>query len=199
MNFRSRLALLLPLLARCAVADIIARSICTCASSSSAYTAYAFMFSYLPSSAYLLRPPSSDLNNTWIVSDYCGPSTRCSQDFTYLRAYRVEQNRREFVYHRELFGPDQYEFDGSGRRDVPVKQAREIEDVQAHCDRVCVKLDWTWTMKSQCGGKTCKAQVSWYRGAEVQGTDKRSGSTYRISWCEWGDWMSLLTYEGLRR
>ncbi|KAF3053668.1 hypothetical protein E8E11_010788 [Didymella keratinophila] len=70
----------------------------------------------------------------------------------------VEKNGHEFVYHRELFGPDQYELSGSGRRDVPVQQAREVEDVEGHCDRICGKLDGTRTVKSQCSGKVCKAQ-----------------------------------------
>ena len=117
------------------------------------------MFSYLSTSPSLLQSPPSNTNNTFIIPDYCGPSTTCTQDFTYLRAYKVNKGGHEFVYHRELFGPDQYEFDGSGKRDVPVQQAKEVDDVEEYCDGICSKLDGTRTVKSWCKGKVCKAQA----------------------------------------
>lgn len=130
-------------------ADMLSSSLCTCASPSS----------YLSSSPSLLRSPPSNMHNTHTISDSCGTSTSYSQDSTYLRAYKATKNGHSFVHHRELFGPDQYEVDGSGGRDGPVAQAREGRDVGKHCDGICSQLDGTAVMRGRCGGKACKVQV----------------------------------------
>lgn len=143
-----------------ATADIIARSLCTCTSPTPLYTGYVFLFSYLSTSPSFLHSPSSNINNTYLIADYCGPSTSCSQDFFCLRAYKAAKNEHAFTYHRELVGPDQYEVDGSGRGGgVPVKQARQVGDVVAHCDGICAWMDGSREMSSRCKGGTCKTQV----------------------------------------
>ncbi|KAJ4340293.1 hypothetical protein N0V87_002585 [Didymella glomerata] len=125
----------------------------------SSYIGYASMFSYLSTSSSLLQSPPSNINNTFIIPDYCGLSPSYSQNLTYLRAYEVNKDGHEFVYHHELFGLDQYEVDDSGRRNVPVSEAKEVDDVEGHCDGICSELDSMRRMKSQCKGKACKAQV----------------------------------------
>jgi hypothetical protein len=159
MQLTSSLALLLTSLARSTLADIIGRSICTFTSPTSSYIGYASMFSYLSTSSSLLQSPPSNINNTFIIPDYCGLSPSYSQNLTYLRAYEVNKDGHEFVYHHELFGLDQYEVDDSGRRNVPVSEAKEVDDVEGHCDGICSELDSMRRMKSQCKGKACKAQV----------------------------------------
>jgi hypothetical protein len=48
---------------------------------------------------------------------------------TYLKKYTVTQSNHTFAYRRNLFGPDKYEFDVSGKKKVPVREAQELGDV----------------------------------------------------------------------
>lgn len=122
-------------------ADIIARSICGC--SSSTHRGYSLVFSYLPARA---------LNTTLVITDRCvaeiGPGacgqvnqheslimrsmfdTDVEQDLTYLKKYSNTTAGHTLRYHRELFGPDEYEFDGSGRRKIPTKAPKTVPDVK---------------------------------------------------------------------
>ncbi|KAF2688696.1 hypothetical protein K458DRAFT_384873 [Lentithecium fluviatile CBS 122367] len=113
------LALLLPL----ATADNLTGALCTC--SSSTYRGYTFSFTFTP----FLLP-----NSTPSIHDDCiaemGPGGY-DQDLTYLKKYSTAQHNHTFRYHRDLWGPDEYEFDGSGARKVPAREARVWENFTA--------------------------------------------------------------------
>lgn len=144
---------ILALLTNIITADIVGRTQCKCSSPSGAYRGFVFVFSYLP---------KNHQETTLIIQDLCFSAIRlgaCSQDLTYLKEYKTELDGHVFKYHRELFGPDEYEIDGSGRRDIPVKAAHEMGDVKGFCNIIC--SSYFEGLKGDCNSKSaCKAQVS---------------------------------------
>lgn len=128
--------------------------------------------SYLPARGPFLtpHPPSPTLRHL-LAPHLPSPTQRMLPGSHVPQRVQNTTNGHTFKYHRKLVGPDEYELDNSGRRKVPVKQAKEMENVKGHCDGICSALESS--TKAQCEGSACKAQVRvaamiWRRKLRIQ-------------------------------
>ncbi|KAF1961517.1 hypothetical protein CC80DRAFT_500766 [Byssothecium circinans] len=98
------------------------------------------------------------------ITDTCiapmGPGA-CNQDTTYLKPYtnHTADGAHTFRYHRNLLSADAYEWDGSGKRKVPVREAKDsVEDVNKGLDG---DAGGETGLRAECQGVGCKAQ--WFK------------------------------------
>jgi hypothetical protein len=104
------------------------RTLCTCTCTSPTHRGYTltltFTFTFTPH-------PSTNSTPSYTIYDKCvsemGPGG-CNEDVTYLEKYTITQNNHTSAYHRNLFGPDEYDFDGRGKQKVLVREAHELGD-----------------------------------------------------------------------
>ena len=103
-------------------ADVLLRFECQCAAS----TVWGWHLEYQYQTA---RVPGK----TFDVEDKCvsvGDPRKCPDIQTVLVPYKSTIDGHTFVYHRNVFSADKYEFDGSGKKSVPVKQAHNQDGVK---------------------------------------------------------------------
>jgi hypothetical protein len=98
------------------------RTLCTCTSPT--HRGYTLIFTSTPH-------PSTNSTLSYTIHDKCVSEMDrggCNEDVTYLEKYTITQSNHTFAYHRNLFGPDEYEFDGRGKQQVLVREAHELGD-----------------------------------------------------------------------